>query len=348
MTAYKNALLFHCSDEDFLAVLKKIQYDWAQPGTIDFAKIVPMPEEMNLDTGIYSRVAVEMYLSSMNPEVKYYGENKLTKKTFDDLLCDVNTYYSAEPLRPALSPEQLAFYDAQFGKDALVTGRKIISNIQDYNCANWDEWQRTYWGTSKVPFTFVLNSEKKTITFETYDGFPPESFMEALSTSIGNIAFTHHRYCSDYLLPEELGTRQFQNGQTVYKDLVGTNDMADWYLQCAAGIFKDIEVQEQMQGTSITDPDVCDVDLIDYGYTCDRVLPIRESVATALYREGAAVLMLGRDNTEKEPCSEKEIVDWCKSGGLCGIMDTEWEQFKFNKELTAARKLHRAENNLRR
>lgn len=43
----------------------------------DFNKIVPRPESLQIDSGSTTDSCVEMYLTSINPFVEYYGENKM-------------------------------------------------------------------------------------------------------------------------------------------------------------------------------------------------------------------------------------------------------------------------------
>ena len=52
----------------------------------DFNKIIPMPKELEIISGSLTDRAIEVYLTSINPQVEYYGEQKVSQEEFDKLL----------------------------------------------------------------------------------------------------------------------------------------------------------------------------------------------------------------------------------------------------------------------
>lgn len=121
-------------------------------GTIDFNRIVPMPEDLNIEAGSKTFMAVEVRLTALNPDVDWFGdpEEKMEKKEYEDLLFRINEarIFSRHvgDLRPeSLTEEALGFPPA----DAMKMGKQAIRNFETYGALTWYEWRTNpdHWNT---------------------------------------------------------------------------------------------------------------------------------------------------------------------------------------------------------
>ena len=87
-----NRLTFDCPEDRLKQILSEICYDNNSDedqkgiGTIDFNKITPMPESLNIECGSNTDDGINLYLTSINPSVDYFGTEKLDKKQLDGIL----------------------------------------------------------------------------------------------------------------------------------------------------------------------------------------------------------------------------------------------------------------------
>ena len=83
----RNKITFDCSPERRAEILAAIEYDEAEQREnergIDFNKIIPMPQSLDITSGSTTDHAIELYLTSVNPAVKYYGEEKMEQESFN-------------------------------------------------------------------------------------------------------------------------------------------------------------------------------------------------------------------------------------------------------------------------
>ena len=78
-------LKFICDEERLREILEAIKYESDSEsedigyGTIDFQKIIPMPEALDIECGSRTDSSVELYLTSINPDASYFGTDKMEK-----------------------------------------------------------------------------------------------------------------------------------------------------------------------------------------------------------------------------------------------------------------------------
>ena len=83
-----NRLEFECSEERLKELLSAICYDnnaeteTVGIGTIDFNKIIPMPESLDIECGSRTDRGIDLYLTSINPFVAYFGDKKMENDRF--------------------------------------------------------------------------------------------------------------------------------------------------------------------------------------------------------------------------------------------------------------------------
>jgi len=171
------------SGENIENVIEKIttktKYDENEPESInlDFNKIIPMPKDLEIVAGSLTDRAVELYLTSLNPEVDYYGYEKLSKEEFDELLNNVKKRHSFSKYESILTKEEIDKYIEMHANDSdlkdydnslLEYGKHAVENVKKYEHMDWYSWSIANWGTKwNACSTFYDEKRPNIITFDT-------------------------------------------------------------------------------------------------------------------------------------------------------------------------------------
>ena len=126
----KNIITLKGDEQKIREMLEEIQYDELGLGTVDFNKIIPMPESLNVESGSRTDKGIEMvktYLENM-PE-----EQSDKEGTYDEFFEDLRSH-SAE-----ISDEE--------EKKIWNIGVTAVENLHKYGAPTWYEWCTNNWGT---------------------------------------------------------------------------------------------------------------------------------------------------------------------------------------------------------
>lgn len=126
----KNIITLKGDEQKIREMLEEIQYDELELGTVDFNKIIPMPESLNVESGSRTDKGIEMvktYLENM-PE-----EQSDKEGTYDEFFEDLRSH-SAE-----ISDEE--------EKKIWNIGVTAVENLHKYGAPTWYEWCTNNWGT---------------------------------------------------------------------------------------------------------------------------------------------------------------------------------------------------------
>ena len=189
------------------------QYD------LDFNKVIKMNENLNIEFSSMSEKGLTLYLTKINPSVKYYGNlnDKILKETYlkiENMLKDhfiiknKEIIYSEDELNKVLLK-----YSTQEQK-LLDLGKKQIDNLIKYNAINWYEWSINNWGCKWNASDLKILDNKKSITFETpWD--PPIPVILEMSKQNPTIKFAF--LYSDEEIGCNVGYMLCQKGKIDYK-----------------------------------------------------------------------------------------------------------------------------------
>lgn len=150
-----NIIEFECTDEQFEAIKARLCND---PGddpysSLDFNRIVPMPESLNIEAGSVGENAFRHYKKYM--ELKSNGHPKLAAKLYDVF---VN------------KPDQ---YGHEHTVEEWELGKAYYDNLMLYGCATWYDWCIENWGTKWNAYDRNVNDEAHYFEFCTaWSGVP--------------------------------------------------------------------------------------------------------------------------------------------------------------------------------
>lgn len=139
--------------DDVTSVIKQ-HLTKAQNGDLcfDFNTVIPMPKDLDIETGSRSMDGIKLYLGTLNPLVPNLGneEEKMDIRDFAQLVLDNFGEQAADHLnRYIIRPSEVADlkekYKDQFD-DVVELGKKQMENVQKYGAPNWYEWSLQNWG----------------------------------------------------------------------------------------------------------------------------------------------------------------------------------------------------------
>ena len=150
----QNNIKFLCDEDRLREILESIMYDPNGDnedrgyGTIDFERIISMPQDLDIESGSRTSQGIEMYLTSLNPRATYFGKDKMDASEFEALVTKMNEG-KRYPYKYELSIYEMdsMFDDADKKAQTFELGKKAVENFQKYGSPTWYEWRRDNWGT---------------------------------------------------------------------------------------------------------------------------------------------------------------------------------------------------------
>lgn len=161
-----NILKFKGDSEQVHTMLDKIKSDELGFGSIDFNKIIPMPESLNIEAGSRTDEALYVCMMALNPAAPDMGVPKLSSEEYQKLANIVGRSKG----------EQFMTLDAQRISraskytplsDVIAMGQVVISNFLQYGCGDWYGWCNRNWGTKWNAYDVHFDQESQSIHFLT-------------------------------------------------------------------------------------------------------------------------------------------------------------------------------------
>ncbi|MFH7767529.1 hypothetical protein [Acinetobacter sp. BSP-28] len=125
----------------------------------DFNNVIPMPESLNIESGTLTDAALAFYLTqgltkaiTRDQIEKYFNDGYFSNK-FDDADRAINS---------AKRCVDKGLYSADH---LLEIGKKVVLNIETYNCQTWYEWSHENWGTKWNAYDIEVTD--KSVEFDT-------------------------------------------------------------------------------------------------------------------------------------------------------------------------------------
>ena len=158
------------SQQKINGILNAVKYDDGELGTLDFNKLIQMPESLNMTSGSIETTAINAYLSALNPQTEDMGIEKLDIKAFMEL-CEnlsITRYLSSyEGLMTSQQIIESIKYDKDQNFQSIIElGQKYGDNFQKYGYTTWYDWAINNWGTKWNSYDSEP-VEENTLTFNT-------------------------------------------------------------------------------------------------------------------------------------------------------------------------------------
>lgn len=217
-----NRLTFECPQERLDEILAAICYDADSevgertgPGTIDFNKIIPMPPSLDIESGSRTIDGINLYLTSINPEVPYYGTEKMDQDVFRALLKNLGRVsYFTDP-KPNLTKaeiERCTKYNS--AEELLQLGKAAVDNKLQYGATTWYEWRTRpdTWNTKWNSYYPEDYSGGDEIAFQTAWS-PPHPIIQKVSEMFPDVLIQHRWANEDPMM--DTGYRHYFGGEEI-------------------------------------------------------------------------------------------------------------------------------------
>ena len=161
-----NILKFEGDSEQVHAMLDKIKSDELGFGSIDFNKIIPMPESLNIEAGSRTDEALYVCMMALNPAAPDMGVPKLSSEEYQKLAGIVGRSKGEQFMTlDALRISRASKYTPL--SDVIAMGQVVISNFLQYGCGDWYGWCNRNWGTKWNAYDVHFDQESQSIRFLT-------------------------------------------------------------------------------------------------------------------------------------------------------------------------------------
>ena len=195
-----NIIEIHAKGKNLNSILNAIRRDGDELGSVDFNKLIPMPESLNLTKGSVTDASVRAYISHLRDEivnhpdrpgslaeVKRYvlaGEKVLTGSF------GINT--SVSQYMPPSEIAKQAERHNMTAESFLELGKKYLDNQLTYGSATWYDWCVDHWGCkwNTEEGCLLKDGSENILKFDTAWS-APLPFMETLSKTFPDTKFFH-------------------------------------------------------------------------------------------------------------------------------------------------------------
>ena len=185
-------------------ILNAIKSDEHGLGSIDFNKIIPMPEDLNIKSESLADTAMEIYQTMQENGITYKGDGHFA-------IADANALNMT-----------IAYFLEKYGEKIIADpalidyGKECYENTSKFGAPTWYEWCAKNWGTKENAFGYEYHPAYKegsdTIIFDTaWDGVP--NILTKLSQRFPD-AVLHYRW-ADEDIGQNTGKIDFSGGTAI-------------------------------------------------------------------------------------------------------------------------------------
>ena len=219
----KNKIQFRCSEERLAEVLDAICYqesennEFTGRGSVDFNRIIPMPESLDIESGSTTDIAIAYYVTErLTIPHTSTGLSKLISGCFSD-------NWAEEVCRRL---KERVKRESQENLDKLYEmGKQYIFNIKNYGFSTWYDWRRVAWGTKWNSYDGY--AENNIVEFSTAWS-APQPIIVKLAEMFPDVGITHE--WADEDIGRNCGSAIYENGELVVEHYPSNEDATDFAL----------------------------------------------------------------------------------------------------------------------
>ena len=197
----------------FHSMLQEVRAEGQPLGSVDFNKLVPMPSELNIDSGSRTDTGLKLFGNYLCEAAQVAAD--MPDATPNERAAALFRFMDSWQKKHKVDPE------------VWELGKKAYRNIQKYGCATWREWRGLNWGNKWNAYQCVpLDERADTMEFQTANCAVPK-IAAAVSKRFPGQTVIYSWFGLE--LTQSLGRMVFQDGKAVSIN-VPENELA---LACA-------------------------------------------------------------------------------------------------------------------
>lgn len=187
----RNVVRFDGNGRDVFSFLDKISEDGKEVGMIDFNKVVPMPESLNIESGSNTQLSIEAVLKALEHDHCYWAKTKLGS------MSDVDFNMRVEHCGKNM-------------QELLELGLQYIANKVHYGHTTWYGWCCEHWGTKWNAYD--RSCEGNEISFNTAWS-APHPVIEKITEMFPDVSIVHK--WADEDIGSNCGYRVYAGGKKI-------------------------------------------------------------------------------------------------------------------------------------
>ena len=162
-----------------------------------------------IECGSNTDRGIELYLTSVNPDNKEFGETKLDRSAFSVLCKALNMSKGFGKYRNNLTADEISQVIQNSSLEELLkTGETAVNNLVNYGAPTWYEWSLMNWGTKWNSYSNSFN--ENILGFQTAWA-APHPILEKFSEMYPDITMVHK--WADEDIGSNCGMRAYLGGE---------------------------------------------------------------------------------------------------------------------------------------
>ena len=205
-------------------ILTKFQKDDDVYGSLDFNKILPVPCEFSEENEEVANTAVNVFLTTVNPDTEDIGIEKFDKEAYDMMHNIIQKKRGTIPVIDNIPYESMQdisrkyFSDSENGKgrygdDIITYGKIIAKSIVENGISNHIEWKFHHWGTAHNSTRQIPVKGDSCVAVIETERFSPIGIFIELSKKCSSEKLFVFSYSDDK--PVEITEYVFENGKLI-------------------------------------------------------------------------------------------------------------------------------------
>ena len=193
------------------AMFEAIKSDEHGLGSIDFNKVIPIPESLKVECGSRTDRAMKLYR-------EFFAESAslaLTNVANPDVAAKAGTTHDTRIAELVKKYEALTKDDPGL----LKLGEQCYENMQHYGCSTWYDWSIANWGTKWNSYGYgysglaIKDFDGSTINFQTAWSYP-DPIIAALAERYPDLHFEVKWADEDFGF--NVGHKEFEDGGEIF------------------------------------------------------------------------------------------------------------------------------------
>lgn len=201
----RNIIVIEADKAKISEILDAIKNDEKGIGSIDFNKLIPMPESLDIECSSNTRKGLEIF--------KKFNDKAKNLIKMIDTIPNSKKFIFAANAKKEIAKEIKSMSEED--KKLFCLGNQAYENIQNYGAPTWYEWSVEHWGTKWNAYDFDYDKDK-TIYFNTAWS-APHNILQALSEKYPEVQLEHS--WADEDIGYNVGERTYQGGERIYENI---------------------------------------------------------------------------------------------------------------------------------